>query len=110
MKKITQVNKRLKDKKVKIFALTLDREREYLEGDFWAHYLSISGREFASVNTDTIKRKATFTINYNPNVEEGMYVEYKDEIYRIVFVGDGEGYKGGDLTLSVSTSKDADLE
>lgn len=110
MKKIAQVNKRLKDKKIKIFSIDIEtNEREYLEGEFWAHYLSVTGKEYTATNTDTIKRQATFTINYNSSVSEGMYVEYKDLIYRIVFVQDGEGYTGGDLILSVITSKDADM-
>lgn len=105
----------VKDKKIKVFEIVRHgntRYRRYhkangVESEYWAHYRTITGREYVGTNIDTLRRQAVYTINYHHNIEEGMYIEdiLTGRIYVIKYIDRKEGYIG-DLALSVLEAKD----
>ena len=120
---IKQVDNLVKDKKIKVFSIiraagsagSKTKYRCYNKtqsgevASYWAHYRSISGKEFANINANAIRRQAIYTINYHSDVDEGMYVEdlTTHRVYLIKHVDRKEGYTG-DLALSVLETKEAD--
>lgn len=105
----------LKDKKIKYFrivekgdGLNSNKVRQYLHGEFWAHYQSITGGEYASGNSENSRRQAIFTVNNNTDINETYFIEdlRTEKIYNIKFIDDKEGYKG-DLKISVIETTEA---
>jgi len=117
---LRQVENLVKDKKIKVFELirsgnkTKYRRYKKVDGEiasYWAHYLSISGKEFAVANPSStfIRRSAIYTINYQEDIDEGMYIEdlCSGRIYIIKHIDRKEGYVG-DLRISALETKEAD--
>jgi len=101
-----------KDKKIRILQKKTEKDKEgfareyYLDAfhmPLWAHFRSISGREFFASQTANYEETAVFTVNWRKGIKPGMYVYFKGEVYRIIYIDRLEGYKA-DIKLRCETA------
>lgn len=101
----------LKDKKIRIVGVkqssgpTGTPIDDYYDlcGSVWANYRSMSGDEYFAAAAHGVKAQVIFTVNWHEDIEERMYVLFRNKAYRITYIDDLEGYKK-DLKLHCETS------
>jgi SPP1 family predicted phage head-tail adaptor len=103
--------KYLKDKKIRIVyanngtdasGFSVSTYHDLYNNPIWAHYRSVSGREFFEAAMFNHEVNAVFTVNYHPEVKAGMHVLFREEAFKILYVDNVEGYKN-DFKLHCKT-------
>lgn len=99
--------KLLKDKKVSLYRKTDTAESgdmphivyKAVAANIWAYYRQLSGNELSLAKTTGSAETVLFRINYRSGLDlPGLYLKFRDKLYKITRVDDYEGYKK-DLTL-----------
>ncbi len=92
----------LKDKKIKIYKKVLTEDdignqiaayKPIHPGKLWAYVRQLSAKEYFAAAQVQNKEEMLFTVNWRPDINPHMYIEYKGRWYNIERVDTFEGYK-----------------
>ena len=92
----------LKDKKIIIYNKTLIEDdignqtegyQPIHPGKLWAYVRQLSAKEYHAAASTQNKEEMLFTVNWRPDINPHMYIEYKGRWYNIERVDTFEGYK-----------------